>query len=474
MLKTKSKMIIALIIVAVAMCILGVNSVQATDEHSLDSIPDVLETGISTTQAIDQHASASNELKNIIKSNITDDISNTTLFVSFSEDITELKIMLLNHGTKIAEKTVTAVYNDVNWNETDKQYILNNIKSKDLSLNLEVTEKLDIHDYNVLMEYFTQEYTNLINDDSIECTFVIGSGEWGVDYGYDYSGYLTLKKNGVIYYSMKARVTGCYVLTIPDNIEDTEQAYIDYALPIIRNRMQLDSPDEYPYTEITMEKGANKDEYTINYELVKDNGHGNWSASIILRKEKSNAPVVQNITKTDEDTNIKLETNTNVVPVGIVLNAEKIESEKTINLIVESLKDISDKFVAYDITLTSSGVAIQPNGKVKISIPVPSDYDKTKIVVYRVAEDGTKTKYDTTIDGDYVIIETDHFSTYVVAENNIAVDEETTTETTQISVETTESKLDQTPKTGNKDMLSFVLMTMVMSGAGIVLLKNKE
>ena len=62
----------------------------------------------------------------------------------------------------------------------------------------------------------------------------------------------------------------------------------------------------------------------------------------------------------------------------------------------------------------SNNTTIQPNGKVKISIPIPNGYDTSKIVVYRIAENGTKTKYDTTINNGYVTFETDHYISSVL------------------------------------------------------------
>ena len=73
----------------------------------------------------------------------------------------------------------------------------------------------------------------------------------------------------------------------------------------------------------------------------------------------------------------------------------------------------------FDIKLESNGVKIQPNGKVKISIPVPDNFDKSNLVVYRVADNGDKTEYAVTINGDVATFETDHFSTYVLAEKEV-------------------------------------------------------
>ena len=102
----------------------------------------------------------------------------------------------------------------------------------------------------------------------------------------------------------------------------------------------------------------------------------------------------------------------------------------------------------YDITLQSEGVEVQPNGKVKVSIPVPNDLDINKLVVYRINDDRTKTEYAVTVENGYATFETDHFSTYVLAEEKTAqgitgeINNETTNETIA------EGEKDETPKTG--------------------------
>lgn len=133
---------------------------------------------------------------------------------------------------------------------------------------------------------------------------------------------------------------------------------------------------------------------------------------VIVRKEKVSEPVK----KEETTTKIKLEADTSVIPANTVLNTKEVKDEKVLNTVKESLKDIATKYMVYDINLLSDGVKIQPNGKVKISIPVPTEYNKSNLVVYRVADNGDKTEYTVKVNRDVATFETDHFSTYVLAE----------------------------------------------------------
>ena len=200
---------------------------------------------------------------------------------------------------------------------------------------------------------------------------------------------------------------------------------------------------------------------------------GLYQVSILDEKSEDNT----NTTIKNDETNIELKADTNVVPSNTKLEATEIKTEKILNIVKESLKEISNKYISYDITLKSDGVAIQPNGKVKISIPIPSNFDKTKLSVFRISDDGTKIKYDTKVENNVATIETDHFSTYVLAENNVVAknddNKNNTTEKQEPTQQTKKGEKDETPKTGTIDIVGYVLLVSVLSVVGIVELKKK-
>lgn len=79
----------------------------------------------------------------------------------------------------------------------------------------------------------------------------------------------------------------------------------------------------------------------------------------------------------------------------------------------------------FEMSLTdASDVAIhQLNGYVNVTLPIPdglSTSNGKKIAVYRIEDDGTLTGCDTTTENGYVTFATDHFSTYVIAEETAA------------------------------------------------------
>ena len=354
-------------------------------------------------------------------------------------------------------------------NNTDKQYVenlLNKICTKNASglYSITTTKYFELGEsssYN----FDISELESIINDSSIS---VIENGG-----GYGGGGSLIFSiiggssydiyKNNVKYNSIDWEKIVQAQITIPNSVEDTETAYIGYATSKISTYLKTIEEDF-----LLDENGINKDG-TITLKKANENRYKiycdeKYVDDIILKKEEN-----KTVSTTDNKTNIKLNADTTVVPENTVLETKEVKEVKTLNIVKETLKEISTKYTTYDITLKSEGVAIQPNGKVQISIPIPSDYDKTKLTVLRVADDGTKTEYDTKVEGEFAVIETDHFSTYVLAEKNVTVTEVPKTEETA-----PKGEKDDTPKTGTVEMIYYILPVMIISALGIIAFRKKE
>lgn len=122
---------------------------------------------------------------------------------------------------------------------------------------------------------------------------------------------------------------------------------------------------------------------------------------------------------TDNTKEVQIEAEKTVVPEGTIVIADKITDGDKLDVVTESLKEVTDKFCAFDISLENNNVKIQPNGKVKVTISIPTGYDKNKLVVYYINDNGAKEKLTSTINNDKISFETEHFSTYVIAESTL-------------------------------------------------------
>jgi len=75
----------------------------------------------------------------------------------------------------------------------------------------------------------------------------------------------------------------------------------------------------------------------------------------------------------------------------------------------------------YQINLKQNGVLIEPNGKVRVTMPLPASLKGLKnLNMVRFNDDGTVTLMNAVSDGTTITFETDHFSTYGIVETQQA------------------------------------------------------
>ena len=169
-------------------------------------------------------------------------------------------------------------------------------------------------------------------------------------------------------------------------------------------------------------------------------------------------------------------TGTNV-PTGATVTVNTVTDKDTLAKVDKAVKDTLSskvgKYAVLDITmLDAAGAKIQPlnNGNVLVTIDVPSTLDANKgLVVYRMEDNGTLTELKTSVENGKVFFETNHFSTYIVAEK-AAVAEETTT--AAAAKETTTAKTNS-PKTGDAAPVA-ALMVVALGACGAVIASKKK
>ena len=498
------KILVILGLALLLMCVFNVNinfayAANEVNQEYLDSLikilPDEVELDISEKQAMQEHIVTSKESL-IGNKKLKEQI--TLIFAQNNIDITALKeqniefdawitedlkgeiglIVYNPSGHLSANKTIKIIYNNSNnHNIVEETKVMNVIKNnipKYYIMTIDKNGNRDLDPFEVVENY----YSNLLNDSSI--TFNATSRAGGLaPFVTGYTGAMQVFKGDLFCGTIGDIGNGIFLdkIIIPENIENTDEAYIKYSLPIVKKALS-----KYVDGEVSLKAG--NDEFINNkyytdkvsnsiidsfYTVTLD---GNTMGPVILEKEKTTETEV-NIE--DTVTNIKLETTKDIVPEGTQLIVNKVTAGNEYVLVENSLKDTVSKIVVYDISLQSNGVDIQPNGKVKISIPIPKDYNKANLVVYRIDENGTKTEYAVKILDNYAVFETDHFSTYVLAEK-ANIEDNTQTETPQEEEKqdtTNEHIKDETPKTGSNDIATIVCSILsALSAAGIAIVKK--
>lgn len=171
------------------------------------------------------------------------------------------------------------------------------------------------------------------------------------------------------------------------------------------------------------------------------------------------AEIPEKITKVDSTTGIGFEAEVAKVPANTVISVEKVTSGENFNKINIILGDNVNEMAAYNISLLSNGVKIQPKGNIKVYLPIPSGFDISNLTVYYInTETGAKESFDVTIETiegiKYAVFETNHFSTYILAEKK---------------------EKDDTPKTGSKNnLIEIASITSIISLAGIIVVKKRQ
>ena len=457
--KSKVKFLVMLGLALFIVCIFSTSVNATTSEEIKNVIPDTINLDIPEIEYNKVQTSIESKVKEIIANSDLED--KDTLNVSANYNMLYFYEAGVNVGS--THKDVNIIFNNTNnVNKEDEQYI------KNLKIDDSIYIETDLNylvvnnqpwDYceKKLNEYFTKK----VSDNNLKCIAKIyqGAGE-GINLGATDT-YLYIFKNGKLYdIKYFNNITFIPVVNVPASVTDKElNAYV------VKEVNKIYKYDEYGYVSIS-KKADNI--YKLNSESkLKDY----YTCEIMVKREKATA-----VTNTDADTKIKLDTTSAVVPEGTTLEAKEVKSGSNYNVVVKAVENEVDKFVLYDINLMNNNAKIQPNGKVKVSIPVPSGFDINKIVVYRVAEDGTKTKLDVTVKDSYITFETDHFSNYVVGEEKTETAEETSKETTDTSTKsnTTKRELDNTPKTGeDTNVLTIISSIISLVSAGAIALVKK-
>lgn len=137
--------------------------------------------------------------------------------------------------------------------------------------------------------------------------------------------------------------------------------------------------------------------------------------------DNQNAQQTPAVDKTDFSTGVKIYADKGVLAEGVGLSVKQIVQGADYDKAIQLLSDVGKKFKLYDISLLLDGAEVQPNGLVKVSLPIPAGYDASKLAVYRINEDGTKTLISGSVENGYYVFYVNHFSQYALVEKGSTV-----------------------------------------------------
>lgn len=221
-------------------------------------------------------------------------------------------------------------------------------------------------------------------------------------------------------YSYALKDQGLYlkrVIYIPEDTEDTTEAYAKAAQDRINAYLGKD--------EVTVVYGDRLDTLPVDAEdtlIDKNETDGNYYNITVkgriykfyIIKAAEEELVVPTYLGKDIVTDITVTTDKSDVPLDTELAVTTVENDN-----IEEVLG-TDNYRAYDIKLFSNAknaaITKLENGKFKVNIPVGNFLEGKKITVYYINSNNEKEEHEATVENGLVSFETDHFSTYIIAE----------------------------------------------------------
>ncbi|MCI6163572.1 MAG: hypothetical protein MR675_00055 [Lachnospira sp.] len=152
----------------------------------------------------------------------------------------------------------------------------------------------------------------------------------------------------------------------------------------------------------------------------------------------------------------------NVIPDDTKLVISKVVAGKQYEEAKQAVKEQVNKIAVFNIDLIKNDVKVQPSGSLEITTDIPNGYDVNLIAVYRIGDDGSYTKLNSNIVNGKIVFETNHFSTYVIAEENKDVVNTPAVTPSDVS-------------TGDAHSIYMFILIMVMAGfTAVILMKRKR
>ena len=396
-----------------------------------------------------------NELKQIIMSKLEEnnidmtnyDVTLEFRFYDFDWSIRSCNVSIVQKDTReeICSKRIT-----INYSNTPGMVIGFDMEASSICMELansindpywyyDIDKDVDVKpNYeNVILDKFEQEYAKNLNSfsntDGVEIVFVEDTSS---------SGLWSCGKHGVMYYFKDGSLYeheynwfNCfYEILVPSTIADTDKAYIDNALPRLKEFTSKISPN-YDVSKITLTK-----DYGDFYNIVED---GEVVSQIVIHK--ANTIMVYD--------GISVSSNANVT-----LSAEPIKNDTLIyqemkNKLAE--KGYTDIFNAYELNLTSGDLG----DGLELTFEVGTENNGKKAIILHQKHDGTYEEFERIVENGKVKITVTELSPFMIALTENKEDNRI---------------LDNEPKTGVVNYMVFSSVIAIISLGGLAILKLKK
>lgn len=274
---------------------------------------------------------------------------------------------------------------------------------------------------------YSSELKNIFKNNNFKYYFEFRAGN--TEPGRNYAlGYMLLGYNDLIYeLDFKTAYYIKPVIYIPSNTKNTDEAYIKEAKKRISKYLGTDDFEiEVAGTRESLTQDFNlsrmwKDFYdeanlSDNYYYITINGQ---RVEFVFEKNDKKIKEIEFKTK-DLETDVEINSSSGSIPLDTLIEVDVIgKYHKEFKEILEVLK--KEDGMIYDLSLYSETLSKYitklDNDKFKVRIPLKDEFKNKKLKAYYIADNNDIEEYDIVIEDGYAVFETNHFSTYTIAES---------------------------------------------------------
>ena len=273
---------------------------------------------------------------------------------------------------------------------------------------------------------YSDEIIDLVDGGNIKFQLEFGMGQDDESFIYEQaSGELTVFYNDYAYATKQQGIYLKRVIYIPEDTAETKEAYIQAAQERINKYLGKENIVSVTYGD-TLENLENLNSEALDPSIEANTTDGNYyniTVKDVNGKERTykfyimkgteeqlKEPVYQG---KDRITKVEIKSTDANVPLDTTVNVTKSDDD------IEEILG-TDNYEAYNISLYSdakkASVKKLENGVFTVRIPIPEKLKDKDVEVYFIDKDGTKTPHTTNIEEGFAVFETNHFSTYALAE----------------------------------------------------------
>ena len=278
---------------------------------------------------------------------------------------------------------------------------------------------LNTNNYNSTSVY--NKLTSIINDKHISY-YLVEDGGMGNDFFNMFAGKVVLFYDGIGYGTTNSYLESYmkHIIYVPNNTEDNPEAYVKAAQKRIDNYLGKNSGVVVSYVEPI-------DDADVGNEVLEGINFDGNCYKIAYKDREEFIIIAKDSSKMMTSTFSALDVNNNVVvssdnanyPTNTVVSSTNIDSKA--KKYKEILKKLGlDKAQIVDIDLYSPSIGdIEnfDNVDFDVSVPITLDnYKNKKLYAYYIKDDGSVEEHPITLDDFIAKFETNHFSTYIIAE----------------------------------------------------------